>query len=65
MLDADAVDELRAEISPRAWRLLLKLGLCIGCEVALKEAMANNLGRPYGDYDELEDDGDPFPEEDD
>ena len=37
MADARVLHLLRQQLTPQQWRLLLKAGLCIGCELALKE----------------------------
>jgi len=58
LLDADAVRDLRTSLSPAQWRLLLKVGLCIGCELALRQGDRSQLLE-----DDEEDYGRPFPEE--
>lgn len=57
MLDADALDELRQELTSHQWRLLLKLGLCLGCQLALRQAVGADEDIEEFDY------GAPFPEE--
>jgi len=60
VLDDSAVEQLRSELTPHQWRLLLKLGLCIGCEVALREAAPfHSAASSFEEFDY----GAPFPEE--
>jgi hypothetical protein len=54
--NARALAELRQQLSPEQWSLLLKAGLCVACQLALREAdfLAVDLEEDYGR---------PFPEE--
>jgi len=64
VLDADAVDELKAELTREQWQLLLKIGLCVGCDLALRRAARGRVYRVQdADDGEEFDYGMPFPEE--
>lgn len=71
MADARYLHLLRQQLTPQQWRLLLKAGLCIGCQLALKEVSreaeedAEDVEDQLAELaDEVEEDyGRPFPEE--
>ena len=58
--DPDVMDELKSELSPHQWRLLLRLGLCLGCQLAMRNELLKGWesdpfqldpGRPFFDED--------------
>ena len=57
MPDVSVLRALHEQLTPQQWKLLLKAGLCLGCQLALSSA-AN-----IGPDDAEEDYGRPFPEE--